>query len=89
MTNRQINKESSFALREKVIVENYLEGLKILADTYNDKELIQFITDFKSSDLYIETFEKSVMLAQKRKVANETILKNKKEIDQYFRADKE
>lgn len=83
----QAQKESSFALREKIIVEHYLEGLKILADSYDDKELIEFITDVQSSKLYVEVFEKSILLAQKRKVANSKILKNKAEIDQYFRGE--
>ncbi len=87
MNNRQVKKEGSFAVRQIVIVEYYLEGLKILADSYDDRELIQLITDFKATDLYIEAFQKSVSLAQKRQVADEKILKNKEEIDRYFRGD--
>lgn len=85
ITYQQVKKEQAFVMREKVIVEHYLEGLKILADRYDDQALIHFITDFTATDLYIEVFEKSVLLAQKRKVADENLLNNKKEIDQYFR----
>ena len=81
---RKVERESSFAMREKVIIQHYLEGLKTLAERYDDKEKIKFITDFKSSDLYIQVFEESVTLAQQRQVADEKILKNKSEIDSYF-----
>lgn len=85
ITYQQVKKESAFATREKVIVEYYLDGLKILADSYDDEELIQFITDFTSTDLYIDAFEKSVELGRKREVADEQLLTSKKQIDQYFR----
>lgn len=81
---RKVERESSFAMREKVIIQHYLEGLKTLAECYDDKEKIKFITDFKSSDLYIQVFEESVTLAKQRQVADEQILKNKSEIDRYF-----
>lgn len=82
---QQIKAEQAFAIREKVVVEHYLEGLKILANSYDDQEIIQFIIDFKATDLYSEVFEKSIRLAQKRKVADDQLLTSKKEIDQYFR----
>ena len=39
---------------------------------------------FKNSDLYINAFQKSVLLAEKRNVDNNKILKNKTSIDNYF-----
>lgn len=87
LTYRDVQKEQSFAIREKVIVEHYLEGLEILAESYDDQEMIQFITDFKATDLYLEVFEKSVLLARKRKVADDQLLKNKAEIDHYFKGE--
>lgn len=85
---QQRKKDVRFAQGEKVIVEDYLEGLKELAEIYDDDEAIQFIRDFTSSDLYLEVFEQSVSLAEKRKVSDEVILKNKREIDQYFRGER-
>ena len=73
-----------FARKEKLVVENYIEGLKLLSELYEDKNLLNFITDFKNSDMYIQAFEKSVLLATKRNVPNQKILKNKSEIDSYF-----
>lgn len=81
---RKVERESSFAMREKVIIKHYLEGLKTLAERYDDKEKIKFITDFKSSDLYIQVFEESVTLAKQRQVADDQILKIKADIDRYF-----
>ncbi|WP_230874974.1 hypothetical protein [Lysinibacillus cavernae] len=73
-----------FARKEKLVVENYIEGLKLLSELYEDKNLLNFITDFKNSDMCIQAFEKSVLLATKRNVPNQKILKNKSEIDSYF-----
>ena len=81
---QKVEREIIFARKEKLVVEDYLEGLKLLSDLYDDKNLLNFITDLKSSDLYIQAFEKSVMLATKRNVPNQQILKNKSEIDSYF-----
>ena len=60
-----------FARKEKLVVENYIEGLKLLSELYEDKNLLNFITDFKNSDMYIQAFEKSVLLATKRNVPNQ------------------
>ena len=70
--------------RQKIIVEDYIEGLNYLAEIYDDKELLLFTQEFRESDMYIQAFEKSVLLAQKRKVSNSIILKNKSDIDYYF-----
>ncbi len=80
----KVEREIIFAKKEKMIVENYLEGLRILSDLYDDKELVNFVDDFKKSDLYVEAFEKTVALAEKRNVPENAILRNKTEIDSYF-----
>lgn len=76
--------QTFLAMKEKMIVESYLEGLRILSDIYDDRGLINFVDDFTRSDLYVESFNKTVMLAEKRDVSEDKILKNKSEIDSYF-----
>lgn len=77
--------DAEFAQREVTIVENYLNGLSLLSEIYDDRELVDFIEDLKCSDLYIQAFEKSVKLAELRKVPEENILRAKADIDSYFR----
>lgn len=76
--------EAQFAGREITIVENYLSGLSFLSDLYDDKELVDFVDDFKNSDMYIQAFEKSALLAELRKVSDDKILRTKGDIDLYF-----
>lgn len=74
-----------FFKREKLIVENYIEGLRCLSEVYDDRLLLTFIDDLKSSDAYIQAFEKSALLASKRNVPEKDILRTKSDIDNYFR----
>ena len=76
--------EVEFLTREKQIVDNYLEGLKCLAEVYDDKDLILLADDFANSNAYKETLLKSVCLAEKRGVPEKQILKDKGDIDRYF-----
>ena len=76
--------EAIFARREKTILLYYIDGLQTLADLYRDEDLVSFVHDFKTSDLYIAAFEKSVVLAEKRLVPETKILKTKSDIDSYF-----
>lgn len=76
--------DAEFAERERTVVENYLQGLRILSEKYNDRELVAFIHDFKKSDAYITAFEKTVSLAELRDVPSDNILRNKMDIDTYF-----
>lgn len=78
-----VEKEVLFARREKIIVENYVDGLKILSEKYDDKDLVNFADDLKKG-MYISAFEKSVKLAEKRGVSEAEGVKNKTEIDAYF-----
>lgn len=75
-------KETDFAKREMVIVEDYIEGLKILALVYDDAELKSFINQLKNGDNIEEAFQKSVKLAELRNV--QSPLRTKKDIDDYF-----
>ena len=75
---------SDFAAKEITIVENYIEGLKILSAKYDDARLLTFIADFKKSDAYIKAFERSVQLAELRNVPANRIFKDKADIDRYI-----
>ena len=78
-------REIVFIKREKIIVDDYINGLKILSAQYNDKFLLTFVHDFENSEMYKEAFEKSVQLAELRNVPEHRILKNKSQIDSYFK----
>lgn len=75
---------SDFATKEITVVENYIEGLKILSVKYDDARLLTFIADFKKSGAYIEAFGKSAQLAELRNVPANRVLKSKADIDRYF-----
>ena len=81
-------KDAAFAKREITIVADYLAGLDILAERYNDKNLVNFVEDFKNSNCYLEAFEKSAKLAELRNVPEDKILRNKSDIDAYFRGNR-
>lgn len=78
------NREADFASKEIIIINNYIEGLKILSLKYDDAHLLTLIEDFEKSDAYTEAFEKSVALAELRNVPANKILKNKSDIDRFF-----
>lgn len=88
--NREIKKKTAgeevyFLRREKVIVEDYILGLKYLSEIYDDALFLTFVDEFKKSGMYRQAFEKTVLLAEKRNVPKEDILRNKSDIDAYFR----
>lgn len=85
---RNAEKDSRFARREKIIIDNYLDGLSLLSEIYADKKLVDFVNDLKHSNMYIQAFEKSVKLAELRKVPEKDILRTKADIDSYFRRNK-
>jgi len=80
--------DARFARREVTIVDNYLKGLSFLSEIYDDRNLVDFVNDLKHSDLYLQAFEKSVKLAELRKVPEKNILRTKVDIDSYFRGNK-
>ncbi len=71
--------------REKRIIADYIEGLKYLAEIYDDKSLLTFVNELRESDMYIQAFDKTIFLAEKRNVPKDEILKNKADIDSYFK----
>ena len=81
---KQVSSDGSFIKREKVIVDDYINGLMTLSEAYDDKELLSFVADLKESGLYKESFEKTVLLAKKRNVPEDETIKSKAEIDAYF-----
>ena len=81
---RKAESEAQFARREIIIVENYLSGLSLLSELYDDKDLVNFVDDFKNSDMYVQAFQKSVQLAELRKVPDNNILRTKSDIDSCF-----
>lgn len=82
---RKSESEAEFLRREIIIVENYLSGLKLLSELYDDKDLVNFIYDFKNSDMFVQAFQKSARLAELRRVPDNMILREKSDIDLYFR----
>ena len=80
--------DAKFAQREITIINNYLDGLSLLSEIYDDKNLVDFVNDLKHSDMYIQAFEKSVKLAELRKVPENNILRTKADIDSYFKGNK-
>lgn len=81
------NDEALFIKREKIIVEDYIIGLKTLSAAYDDESLLLFINDFQASDFYKEVFDQSIKLARMRNVPENKTLKTKEDIDSYFRGD--
>lgn len=59
--------------------------MKFLAEIYDDESLLLFTIELKESDMYVQAFEKSVILAEKRNVPKNEILRNKADIDSYFK----
>lgn len=78
-------KEALFAAKEKLIVEEYIEGLKILASKYDDERLLTSISDLEHDGSHLGAFEKSIELAELRNVPDEKILRSKDDIDAYFK----
>lgn len=84
LSYNQAKQRAEFASKEIIVVDNYIEGLKILSVKYEDNYLLSFIADFQKSSAYIEAFGKSTKLAELRMVPAEKILKSKADIDKYF-----
>jgi hypothetical protein len=79
-----VKSKSDYLEREKVIVLDYISGLELLSDVYDDKDLLTFVDDLQNSNLYIKQFEKTIELAKKRLVPEKDILDTKDKIDLYF-----
>ena len=70
--------------RKRQITNDYVIGLKRLGDIYDDKDLLTFVDDLENSGLYKQALEKTVIIAEKRKVPAKKILRTKEDIDVYF-----
>lgn len=82
--NVQLTKELN---RDREIIKFYIEGLEELSFIYDDKHLINMISDFKNSKVYKETFLASIELAKKRNVSSNRIILTKEDGDKYFRSE--
>lgn len=81
---QRLENERIFLQRKHVITENYIDGLKQLAAVYDDRLLLDFVNDFTNGKEPARAFEKTVELAELRKVTDSKILKDKADIDTYF-----
>lgn len=79
--------ELAFIRRERTIVSSYIEGLSQLAEVYADNSLLRFAEDLQNSELYTAAFQKTVKLAEMRKVPEKEILRTKSDIDSFFRGE--
>ncbi len=70
----QVQKENFSLRQEKIIISDYIDGLKILLEVYDNEDLLLFTQELKESDMYIEVFEKSALLAEKRNVPKNQIV---------------
>lgn len=75
--------DAFFAQNEKLILENYIEGLKVLQEYYDDDEDYTWINDLNNGN-FEEALEKSASLAVRRGCSEEKTLKSKKEVDDFF-----
>lgn len=82
-----VQEEVYFLKYKRIILNDYIEELKSLSNIYDDDVLLTFVEDLKSSNMYKQAFEKTIILAERRNVPADIILKNKAEIDVYFRGE--
>lgn len=74
--------DAKFAEKEKTIINDYIIGLKLLSQKYDDAELKTFIVQLRDGKLIEDAFQKSILLALKRDVRSP--LRTKEDIDNYF-----
>lgn len=82
-----IKKEIIGLENKKKNVDDYIDGLKKIAEIYDDKSLLLFTKSLKESDMYMQSFDSSIQLAEKRNVPENEILRNKTDIDLYFQGE--
>ena len=87
LKRHNIKEDTIILKREKLILADYINGLMTLVEIYNDESLLLFTNELKESDMYIQAFEKSVILAKKRNVPKDEMLRNKADIDFHFKGD--
>ena len=74
--------QAEYAQEQKTIVEDYIDGLKVLYVQYDDNDLIDSISHIESLETAKEAFGNAITLAEKRGVPN--ALRTKESIDNYF-----
>lgn len=79
-----IFKENEYLEKKKIIIDDYIYGLHVLSEKYNDETMLTFINDLNQSDIYKQAFIKSAILAEKWGAPEDKILKDKNDIDTYF-----
>ena len=84
---QDIKKEIISLEHKKKILEEYTAGLKNIAEIYDDKSLLLFTKTLKESDMYVQVFNSSIQLAERRNVPENEILRNKTDIDLYFQGE--
>ncbi|SEW34420.1 hypothetical protein SAMN05216413_2270 [Ruminococcaceae bacterium KH2T8] len=82
---KDVENEYALLLQKKAIVDDYMDGLKMLADVYDDSSLLSFVDDLQQSDAYKEAFDKTVRLSEKRGVDESNIYRTKEDVDRYFK----
>ena len=82
---KAVQEDAYFLRRKKIVVEDYITGLKCLSEIYDDGMLLTFVDDLQKSDMYKQAFQQTVLLAEKRSVPEDKILRNKSDIDAYFK----
>ncbi|MCR5373684.1 MAG: hypothetical protein K6E41_09550 [Solobacterium sp.] len=80
----KLQDEAVLIQKEKIILDDYINGLHILSAKYNGQTLLAFIDDLQRSDAYISAFTESVRLAEEHNVPDDIILRTKSDIDAYF-----
>lgn len=86
---RAIRKDSKqndidYLLRERRIVEYYINGLEVLGNECNDQTLTQFVASLKDSDAYKQAFADTSDYAINHGVPENIVLKTKSDIDAFF-----
>lgn len=84
----QAEKKSELARKELCLLEDYIQGLKILRERYDDDEYLSFVDDLQYGE-YETALTKTASLAELRGVPPKKVLKTKKDIDDYFNNTKE
>ena len=69
---------------ERLYTETYLRDLQRLSDFYANDLLRSFVEDFFNYDRHLQTFEKSIALAEARGASTGKYLRTKHDTDQFF-----
>ena len=62
LKRHNIKEDRVILKRKKLILADYVNGLRFLAEIYDDESLLLFTKELKESDMYVQAFEKTVIL---------------------------